>query len=156
MYTSDKAYDEPLEDQELGPKHIPVPPGQHTPGPWMVRKEATFDKKLVVMDARQFFIASVHRDADEKEAVEVEEQAANARLIAKAPEMLALLKNALPMVIKLGDFIGNGQKLGPGSLGERCDLVLKLRDILREIGEEWKRSIRHLFKRFGEMLTGRV
>src|SRR5262245_46004674 len=31
-----------------------------------------------------------------------------------------LLRRALPMLVRLGDFVGNGPVQGPGSLGERC------------------------------------
>lgn len=43
-----------------------------------------------------------------------------------------LLRHALPMLEQLGDFIGNGE-LDPknaDSLGERCDLILKIKKAL--------------------------
>jgi hypothetical protein len=43
-----------------------------------------------------------------------------------------LLRRALPMLIALGDFIRNGRidPNRPGSLGERCDLILDIRRCL--------------------------
>lgn len=43
-------------------------------------------------------------------------------------EMLAALKKALPYLIRLGDFIGNGEKDSP--MG-RCDAVLAVRDAIK-------------------------
>lgn len=44
----------------------------------------------------------------------------------------SLLRRAVPMLVKLGDFIGNGPITGPDSMGERCDLIGEIRAILRE------------------------
>lgn len=44
----------------------------------------------------------------------------------------ALLRRALPMLERLGDFIGNGEPT-PGradSLGDRCDLILDIKRFL--------------------------
>jgi hypothetical protein len=43
-----------------------------------------------------------------------------------------LLMRALPMLRRLGDFIGNGEvdPDRPGSLGARCDLIIDIRDAL--------------------------
>lgn len=73
---------------------------EHTPGPWLIKKRndktySTHDGNLVVMDARSFFIASIHADADENEVVSTTEQMANARLIAQAPRMEDLLEEIL-------------------------------------------------------------
>lgn len=43
---------------------------------------------------------------------------------------LAALKDALPLLIRLGDFIGNGEG-GPYDMS-RCDAVLGVRDALAE------------------------
>ena len=43
-----------------------------------------------------------------------------------------LLRRTLPMLIRLGDFIGNGTVTGPESLGERCDLIGEIRDVLED------------------------
>jgi hypothetical protein len=44
-----------------------------------------------------------------------------------------LLARALPMLIQLGDFIGNGEidATRPGSLGRRCDLIGDIREYLK-------------------------
>ena len=44
----------------------------------------------------------------------------------------ALLERALPLLVRLGDYIGNGpvdEKLA-GSLGQRCDLILDIWNVL--------------------------
>lgn len=44
-----------------------------------------------------------------------------------------LLERALPMLVRLGDFIGNGE-IDPkrdGSLGERCDLIGDIKEHFR-------------------------
>jgi hypothetical protein len=70
----------------------------HTPGPYRILRRSdksldyTHDGKLIIVDTRQFFIASIHADADEREAIEEEEQRANALLIAAAPDLLAALE----------------------------------------------------------------
>ncbi len=45
----------------------------------------------------------------------------------------ALLRRALPMLIKFGDFIGNGavDPNRPGSQGGRCDLILDIKNALK-------------------------
>jgi hypothetical protein len=56
---------------------------------------------------------------------------------AAAEEAHALLRRALPMLVRLGDFIGNGP-IDPtrrDSLGERCDLIRDIRRSLEIAGE---------------------
>jgi len=43
-----------------------------------------------------------------------------------------LLRAALPMLVRLGDFVGNGPKTGPESLGERCALILDIKSALEQ------------------------
>ncbi len=69
---------------------------EHTPGPWeIVRDGDNYDKQLnedflcSICDTKQeFYICRVWEDAGE----EREESEANARLIAAAPDMLAMLE----------------------------------------------------------------
>lgn len=51
------------------------------------------------------------------------------RLADAAPVLLALLERTIPMLIRLGDFIGNGDvdTTRPDSLGVRCDLIGDIR-----------------------------
>lgn len=50
-----------------------------------------------------------------------------------------LLRRALPLLVKLGDFIGNGpiDPNRPASLGERCDLVGDIHDALEQPRKLW-------------------
>ena len=52
-----------------------------------------------------------------------------ASLFAAAPDMLEALKNAIPFLVQLGDFIGNGAASESG-LGARCDALLAARNAL--------------------------
>jgi hypothetical protein len=50
-------------------------------------------------------------------------------------EAVALMQRALPFLVKLGDFIGNGpidhnRPDGRASLGSRCDLIGDIREFL--------------------------
>lgn len=71
----------------------------HTP--WMVKRKAnhtpdySHDGKLIVMDTRQFYIASIHADADAQDEVGPEEQLNYAHLIAAAPAMYEALQKVL-------------------------------------------------------------
>jgi hypothetical protein len=56
-----------------------------------------------------------------------------ARLVAAAPDLLAALRAALPAVIRLGDFIGNGDIEVPVSglaINDRCAIVAQIRAAL--------------------------
>ena len=46
--------------------------------------------------------------------------------------LVAALEDALPMLVCLGDFIGNGEVNAdrPGSLGARCDLIGDIKSLL--------------------------
>jgi len=46
--------------------------------------------------------------------------------------MREALKTSIPMLVRLGDFIGNGPEnpRRPDSLGERCDLIGDIKDLL--------------------------
>lgn len=79
---------------------------KHTPGPWKIWNGE------IIEDAPR--AKTVCAEPDKK---------ADARLIAAAPELLEALKEAHPFLIRLGDFIGNGE----GKTGmERCNVVLKV------------------------------
>jgi hypothetical protein len=72
--------------------------GAHTPGPWCV--EAVFGKRLHdICTAKEIpgagiptLLASVYYDDEKPIHISTREAEANARLMAAAPEMLALLK----------------------------------------------------------------
>lgn len=53
-------------------------------------------------------------------------------------QAMALLKRTLPLLVRLGDFIGNGEvdPDRPDSLGERCDLIGDIRQLLEEAGRD--------------------
>jgi hypothetical protein len=50
--------------------------------------------------------------------------------------LVEALQRALPLLEKLGDFIGNGKLSGPNSLGERCDVILAAKEALELAGAE--------------------
>lgn len=62
---------------------------KHTPGPWHCPKES------ISVFAHVADAAKRKKIADMSSATPVEEQQANAQLIAKAPDMYALLKDAV-------------------------------------------------------------
>ena len=99
-----------------------------TKRPWTVQgrniHHLQFDEPL---DARNL-VASVPNDNPES--------LANARLIVTAvnhfEEMVEALEGSLPLLVRLGDFIGNGSTEHPhSSLGERCDTILKIKEVLK-------------------------
>jgi hypothetical protein len=53
------------------------------------------------------------------------------KLMGASPELAAALAGALPWLILLGDFIGNGTKANPEG---RCDAILAARDALDQAG----------------------
>lgn len=50
-------------------------------------------------------------------------------------QLVEALEAAIPLLIRLGDFIGNGEITGPGSLGIRCDVILSARAAIRAAKE---------------------
>ena len=54
------------------------------------------------------------------------------RLGGQEAEARRLLTRALPLLVQLGDYIGNGPVNGDrlDSLGERCDLIGDIKDLL--------------------------
>ncbi len=61
---------------------------------------------------------------------------ADAKLAAAAPELYAALERCLPLLVQLGDFIGNGpiNPNDPNSIGERCDAIDAARSALGKAG----------------------
>lgn len=99
---------------------------KHTPGPWEValhndgrdegyiRTGARYDGAMHPPAVARVCKRGIGRFAEVQ---------ANARLIAAAPELLVALRATLPLLVQLGDHIGNGPVTGPGSLGIRCDVI---------------------------------
>ena len=98
----------------------------HTPGPWGTHERQPLDDTpdfWSVDGPHTFKIADVYSSEND------------ARLIAAAPEMVRIVERMLPLLVKLGDFIGNGE-IDPqraDSLGERCDVISDARDLLARI-----------------------
>lgn len=90
--------------------------GTHTPGPWTTAADGA--KHRGVYGADLSYIGTVYFEADEPSPREV----GNARLVAAAPDLLAALRLALPLLIRLGDYIANGEG--------RCEAVLAVRDAI--------------------------
>ena len=84
---------------------------KHTPGPWTVDKYYRHDKEIFILEP------SVSVNYDD---VDHEEQEANARLIAAAPELLEVLKEAFDMIdgVLLTDVFG-------GEWFEKADEAIK-------------------------------
>lgn len=68
--------------------------GAHTPGPWTVEPYTNFDKSIIVLEPR---CAVDNDDVDHAEA------AANARLIAAAPNLLATVRAIRDAIASCGD-----------------------------------------------------
>ena len=95
---------------------------QHTPGPWTVVDN---DKSFDIHSPRGNPLAEVGRLACGGGAE------ANARLIAKAPEMLDVLKDCASM---LAEYIAYGRFSTGGKLGHTDTTMLEqIRALLREI-----------------------
>lgn len=58
-----------------------------------------------------------------------------AKILNAWPDLLTALKDTIPLLIRLGDFIGNGEVTGPDSLGVRCDVILAARNAIRAAEE---------------------
>lgn len=100
----------------------------HTPGPWRV---------IPWTDGANYTVEGGHGQPLANVTGANSANEANARLIAQAPAMLDALRQAVPLLVTLGDFIGNGEPdpARPRSLGLRCDLISDARTILRAVEE---------------------
>lgn len=66
----------------------------HTPGPWLISKPGAFSDTEITAPSRDDKVSIAELDTEFVGPIG-EEQEANARLIAAAPEMLAALKRTL-------------------------------------------------------------
>jgi hypothetical protein len=106
----------------------------HTPGPWHLAEavEGKFTKTNLrrIRSEQEGLehgaVCEVYGIADGTEA------AANARLIAAAPELLEALEATILPLMRLGDFIGNDDKNGPEWAGrfDRCAIILRARNAI--------------------------
>lgn len=102
---------------------------QHMDGPWR-GNYGTFTVDgielvgVTVFDVEGSVVAYV-----DCSPVDDERRLANARLIEAAPDLLAACEEAIPFLIRLGDFIGNGE--GPTRM-ERCDAITNIRNAVAE------------------------
>jgi hypothetical protein len=91
---------------------IEAPKGEHTPGPWKV-----------VTPGHGHPTEYLCVELDEKDLyATLEMKPADAHLISAAPDMLEALEAAYPLLIRLGDFIGNSDG--------RCEAIGKLVDAI--------------------------
>lgn len=67
---------------------------QHTPGPWKYDRGFILAPNRNGID-RDVYIADIAREDEEGRVVSGEEQSANGSLLAAAPDMLAMLRQAL-------------------------------------------------------------
>lgn len=60
------------------------------------------------------------------------------KLFESSPELANVLRETLPALIRLGDFVGNVDPGGPSGQGciDRCALILKVRRALERAGVE--------------------
>ena len=76
---------------------------QHTPGPWNVGDDSPNDYEGPIIDTRDRAVAVITID---HETESTPEDRANARLIAAAPELLAMLERVLDGVLRLPELPG--------------------------------------------------
>lgn len=90
----------------------------YTSGPWKVGKCAVDHNLLPILatDGNPPSEIAVVLPKPHSKAT----QKANAQLLASAPDLLEALWAALPYLVRLGDFIGNGEGATP--MG-RCDVI---------------------------------
>lgn len=98
---------------------------KHTPGPWIavgswVEVESDDIPDICTCDPNHMGQASLHRSD--------EEVVANARLIAAAPEMLAMLHIIFPYLIDLEDYDGGFRDLEIYNLIKQTKSVIQLAD----------------------------
>lgn len=88
----------PATSPAIEAKTKPQEQGKHTPGPWMVLDQPHADTFTFFVGAEGRAIASVfsHPGQKPKEAA-IAQESADARLIAAAPDLLAALKDLLPL-----------------------------------------------------------
>ena len=96
---------------------------EHTPAPWTAHPINQYSKQPI-----WGIIGEGGRITDIPELVpnhSPSEQAANAKLIAAAPDLLAALEAAIPALQRLGDFVGNTDSSGASGLGviDRCAII---------------------------------
>lgn len=101
---------------------------QHTKGPWVKASRGLIQVKNGIGSQ----VAIVYPPHVGNAPKTVEEQEANTHLMAAAPDLLEALESAIPLLVKLGDFIGNGEKTSDQSLGIRCDTILAAKNALRK------------------------
>lgn len=92
----------------------------HTPGPWV--RCSGDARRLINIECK-----GCHNNLLPIATLRGSDRAANANLIAAAPELLTALKEALPWLLLLGDKIGNGTPTDPDG---RCRAVLAVRDAI--------------------------
>jgi hypothetical protein len=101
-----------------------------TPGPWKIEPSVHTGNLNIfgVKPGEEYhvgtFTAGTVKDKEIREA--------NARLIAAAPEMLIALREALPLLVMLGDYIGNGDVSQDAPYGRRCRAILNVGDAIRK------------------------
>lgn len=110
---------------------------KHTPGPWVTSEH--YEDCMIILDPRGYEIVTAestpilsdyvkrlgiqHWSDDERGCLNLsqEEQAANARLIAAAPELLDVLLQALPHVREQAKVDGHAF----GTLQRMCEIIKK-------------------------------
>lgn len=106
---------------------------KHTPGPWVIDNAQGDCPYIIAEQGKKWnnpIVCNLYEDVTPEDSVTIwawlkpfDNAQANAHLIASAPELLEALKTALPYLIRLGDFIGNGES---ETKMDRCDAVLKV------------------------------
>lgn len=97
-----------------------------TPGPWHDDNDREYTSRRVIRH-NGVIVAVI---SEPTAGLSVDEVAGNAAAIAALPEALHALAHALPLLVLLGDFIGNAE--------DRCETIIMVKDALQHAtGDDW-------------------
>ena len=106
----------------------------HTPGPWEVDSESSNDGEAeVVIGAGRTICWTADTLMDDEEAVITDEDRANGRLIAAAPELLTGLQAAVESLVELAQYEEAAKdKVATGWFDNAVKAIAKAKGVLNE------------------------